>query len=642
MVNKIIARRCSENPLLSPDPNSPWEGRAVFNASVVKDENGYDFLYRAESILQDYENHQLHLSTIGTAHSQDGKKLINRHQLIIPEKLWEKFGCEDPRVTKIEGQYVIFYTALSAFPPDVHSIKIAVALSNDLKTVKEKHLVTPFNAKAAVLFPEKINGQYVVIMTANTDNPPAKIAIAKLDNLSQLWDQKFWYEWYRQIEKHQLKITRFNSDQIEVGAVPVKTKEGWILVYAHIQNYDQPDHKIFGVEAVLLDLEDPQKIIGRTETAFLTPDLEYEQRGVVPNVIFPSGVVVTEDELMVYYGAADTTVCMAKIKLDSFLSYLKQADYKNILKLVRYHKNPILKPIKTEAWRAQAVFNTAAICEAGQVYLLYRAMSLDNTSTIGYAASHDGFDFSEESHEPIYVPRIDHELKKAPNLFSGCEDPRITKIDDRFYMFYTAYDGQRPPQVALTSIKVENFLTKNWIWTEPVLISDPEIDNKNACLFPEKINNKYVILHRVAGQEIAIDLLDDLKFKKQTWLEKEGSITPRPGYWDSAKIGIAGPPIKTKRGWLLIYHGVSDRDKNYRLGYVILDLLDPFKILYRTPFPILEPVMDYEKVGIVNNVVFSCGAVEKEGQLFVYYGGADKVIGVATASMEDVLGVIQD
>ncbi|MBU0978438.1 MAG: hypothetical protein ABIJ33_01890 [Patescibacteria group bacterium] len=640
MTSKIIAQRCPENPLLSPDPHSPWEGRAVYNASVVKDETGYSFVYRAESILQDYANQQLHLSTIGVAQSLDGQKITHRRQLIIPEKPWEKFGCEDPRVTKIENQYVILYTALSAYPPDAQSIKVAVALSSDLKTIKEKHLVTPFNAKAAVLFPEKIGGQYIVIMTVDTDQPPAKIALARLDNLAQLWDQKFWYRWYHQIEKHQLKITRFNTDQIEVGAAPVKTKNGWVLVYAHIQNYNQPDHKIFGIEAVLLDIKDPQKIVGRTEQPFLTPDLEYEQRGVVPNVIFPSGAIATEDALMVYYGAADTTVCLARLKLNPFLSYMKQTPYRDILKLVRYHKNPVLEPVKTEAWRAQAVFNSAAIFEAGQVHLLYRAMSLDNTSTIGWAASQNGFDFPEESHEPVYVPRIDHELKKSANLFSGCEDPRVTKLGDRFYMFYTAYDGWRPPQVALTSIKVEDFLAKNWIWTEPILISDPEIDNKNACLFPEKINGKYVILHRVAGQEIAIDLLDDLKFKKQTWLEKEGSISPRPGFWDSAKIGIAGPPLKTSKGWLLIYHGVSDRDKNYRLGYVILDLADPFKILYRSPFPMLEPVKEYEKIGIVNNVVFSCGAVEKDGQLFVYYGGADKVIGVATASMDEVVGVI--
>lgn len=646
MAGKIIARRCEKNPLLLPDPNSSWESRAVFNASVVEGtkyqggKRGFDFLYRAESELQDYEGRQMHLSTIGFANSEDGKVFKNRRQLIVPEKPWEKFGCEDPRVTKIDDQYVIFYTALSHYPPNKDSIKVAVALSDDLKTIKEKHLVTPFNAKATVLFPEKINGKYAVIVTADTDDPPAKIAIAYLDKLTQLWDQEFWKEWYEEIDKHQIGIARLNSDHVEVGAVPVKTDDGWILVYSHIQNYTNQGDRVFGIEAVLLDLENPQKIVGRTSTPFLTPDLEFEIKGEVPNVIFPSGALLVEDEIRIYYGAADTTVCMASLKLSSFLSYMKQSLYKDVLKLTRYKKNPILGPLATEPWRSQAVFNTAAIYEDGKVHLLFRAMSADNTSTIGYAASEDGFNFTEERHEPIYVPRTEHELKKSPNAFSGCEDPRLTKMDGRFYMFYTAYDGEHPPHVTLSSIKVSDFLTKNWLWEKPILISDPSIDNKNACLFPEKIDGKYVILHRAAGQEIAIDLLDDLKFKEGTWLEKEGMIGPRNGRWDSAKIGIAGPPLKTEKGWLLIYHGVSQSDKNYRLGYMILDLKDPFKVLYRSYYPILEPVMDYEKNGIINNVVFSCGAIEKDGQLFLYYGGADKVIGVATAPMEQLLEVI--
>lgn len=640
MINKIITKRCDKNPLLSPDPSSPWEGKAVFNASVVKEKNGYSFLYRAESIKQDYQNQQLHLSTIGFAHSKDGIEFANRRQLIIPKKSWEKFGCEDPRVTKIDDQYIILYTALSSFPPNRDSIKVAVATSKDLKTIKERHLVTPFNAKAATLFPEKINGKYTIIITVDTDNPPAKIAIAQFDSIEQIWDQKFWNQWYKEIDKHQLQVTRLNSDHVEVGATPVKTKDGWVLVYAHIQQYENPDQRIFGIEALLLDIDDPQKIIGRTTQPLLVPELDFERKGEVPNVIFPSGAILEKDILRIYYGATDTTVCMAMTKLSPFLSYMKQAEYKEVIKLSRYAKNPILEPIKKESWRSMAVFNTAAVYEANKVHLLYRAMSSDNTSTIGYISSDNGLDFTEESHEPIYVPRADFELKKSSNSFSGCEDPRITKMDDYFYMFYTAYNGEQPPQVAMTKIKAKDFLSKNWIWDKPILISDPEIDNKNACLFPEKINNKYVVLHRVAGQEIAIDLIDNLKFENKTWLEKEGAISPRSGYWDDSKIGIAGPPIKTSKGWLLIYHGVNKLDKNYRLGYAILDLKDPFNILYRSPYPIFEPVMDYEKHGAVDNVVFSCGAIEKDGQLFVYYGGADKVLGVATTSIHQMMDVI--
>lgn len=268
-------------------------------------------------------------------------------------------------------------------------------------------------------------------------------------------------------------------------------------------------------------------------------------------------------------------------------------------------------------------------------------MSWDNTSTIGCAISNDGFNFTQLTHDPIYVPRMAFESKIRPNAFSGCEDPRLTKFGDRIYMFYTAYDGERPPQVALTSISESNFLAHNWLWSEPVLISNPSIDNKNACLFPEKINDRFVVLHRCSGQDIALDYVTDPSdLKSESFLEKEGAFSPRLDSWDSAKIGIAGPPIKTEKAWLLIYHGVSRFDKNYRLGYMLLDLNDPFHVLYRSTYPILEPQFDFEKIGIVNNVVFSCGAVEKDGLIYLYYGGADRVMCVATLATEKLLEVV--
>jgi len=122
-------------------------------------------------------------------------------------------------------------------------------------------------------------------------------------------------------------------------------------------------------------------------------------------------------------------------------------------------------------------------------------------------------------------------------------------------------------------------------------------------------------------------------------MEKEALFAPREDSWDSAKIGIAGPPIKTEKGWLLIYHGVSKIDHHYRLGYMILDLNDPFHVLYRSRYPILEPEYDFERLGIVDNVVFSCGAVEKDGVIYLYYGGADRVMCVATLELEKLLDV---
>jgi len=636
-MNKIIARRCERNPLLIPDEQLLWQAKAVFNASVIDLGDKIALLYRAESEEQEYEGCSYRVSTIGYAESSYENEISQVRQLISPSTNWDHYGCEDPRVTKIGDQYLIFYTALSDFPPHADAIKVGLAISSDLKTVTEKHLVTPFNAKAMVLFPEKINGQYVAILTVHTDRPPSSIAVVKFDRLEQIWDEQFWRNWYATYEYQTLPLQRLNTDHVEVGAVPVKTDAGWVLVYSHIQHYQNPERRSFGIEAVLLDLDEPTKIIGRTTEPFLQPELEYERKGLIPNVIFPSGALLKDDELRIYYGAADTVVAMARLKLSTLLSYLQQNNHLAAPKLIKFKNNPILVPSARENWKAQAVFNSATVYANDRVHLFYRAMSLDNTSTIGYASSQDGLHFNEQSLEPVYIPRMSFEQKTRENDFSGCEDPRITLFEDKYYMFYTAYDGIRPPQVALTNIRVVDFNRRQWLWSEPILISDPDTDNKNACLFPKKIKDKFVILHRVLGQDIAIDLVDDLEFKEGCWLEKEGLISARPGHWDSAKIGIAGPPMETERGWLLIYHGVSQEDKNYRLGYMVLDLEDPFKILYRSEYPILEPVQNWEKEGIVNNVVFSCGSVIKDGRVFVYYGGADKALGVATIELKNLL-----
>ena len=117
-------------------------------------------------------------------------------------------------------------------------------------------------------------------------------------------------------------------------------------------------------------------------------------------------------------------------------------------------------------------------------------------------------------------------------------------------------------------------------------------------------------------------------------------IGPRRNMWDSAKVGIAAPPIKTKYGWLLLYHGVSKSHNTYRVGALLLSLLDPAIVLARSTDPIFEPKEEYEKVGIINNVVFPCGMVVNKGLLYIYYGGADKVVGVATIKLDVILNAL--
>ena len=189
----------------------------------------------------------------------------------MPEEPWEKDGCEDPRATYFEGKYYIFYTALGGMPFGPGNIKVAVAVSKDLETIEEKHLVTPFNAKAMTLFPERIGGKITVILTAHTDEPPARIAIAQCDNIEELWDLSFWEKWKAEMGEHVINPLRFEHDHVEVGSAPIKTKEGWLLFYSYIHNYFGGGERVFGIEALLLDLHDPRNIPRQTPRPLLVP-----------------------------------------------------------------------------------------------------------------------------------------------------------------------------------------------------------------------------------------------------------------------------------------------------------------------------------------------------------------------------------
>jgi predicted GH43/DUF377 family glycosyl hydrolase len=207
------------------------------------------------------------------------------------------------------------------------------------------------------------------------------------------------------------------------------------------------------------------------------------------------------------------------------------------------------------------------------------------------------------------------------------EDPRITRIGDTFYMTYTAYSehGTRVSLAASSSLIV---------W-ERLGIILPDEDNKDAVLFPEKIRGRYVLLHR-RPPDVWIACSDDLLH----WTDHQILMQPRPGTWEHQKVGGAGPPVKMDQAWLFIYHAV-DKDHVYRLGAALLDLNDPTVVLKRQEAPILEPEEEWERHGDVPNVVFSCGQVMTDDGLYVYYGGADTVIGLATADKEQVLTFLE-
>jgi beta-1,2-mannobiose phosphorylase / 1,2-beta-oligomannan phosphorylase len=321
--------------------------------------------------------------------------------------------------------------------------------------------------------------------------------------------------------------------------------------------------------------------------------------------------------------------------------------------LERFQGNPILRPNSHNWWETKAVFNPAAIYEGGKVHILYRAIGETENSVLGYASSSDGFNIIERLDEPVYVPREPFEgvntFPVRENLsFSpfqsggggegGCEDPRLTRIENTVYLTYVAYDGYSPPRVALSSIGIDDFMQKRWRWKKPVLISPPNVVDKNACLLPEKINGKFVIFHRIFP-DILIDFVDDLDFDgKNRWLQGHFKIAVKSSSWDNLKVAAGPPPIKTKEGWLFIYHAIDEKDDlRYKIGAMLLDLKEPTRVIARTKKPILEPVAYYENYGLKYGVVYPCGAVVLNERLFVYYGGADMVTCVATANINELL-----
>ena len=295
-----------------------------------------------------------------------------------------------------------------------------------------------------------------------------------------------------------------------------------------------------------------------------------------------------------------------------------------MLKLERISNEPVLKPNPANSWEAGAVFNCAAIFKDGLVHLVYRATDITSNGSqgryinnLGYAVSNDGINFNRLN-QPILVNDIEQEAR-------GPEDPRIVKLGETYHMLYTGFGGRFPGDYRISHATSENLIR----WKRHGIILDEA--NKDASLFPELINGEYLLLHR-RPPNIWISTSKDL----QNWKDHRILLRVKPGSdWQSEKIGIAGPPIKTTNGWLQIYHGVS-KSNRYSLGVALLDLEDPFKIISRQNEPILEPELEWEVNGHVPDVVFSCGQVEIGEDLIVYYGGADTVIGAAKIKMSEI------
>lgn len=427
-----------------------------------------------------------------------------------------------------------------------------------------------------------------------------------------------------------------SSHPLEVGGVFVRP-HGLLLVY--FEKCLKDGIVYYAVRLALFDKKNPKKLIRKTDKPI------WKQEDIWQNKkIDPIGAAFHNEKIIIYWSVENEGVY--GVVLSGF-TYDPLLLGKKTPRLDKHITNPIISPQTQNDWEAFNTFNPAAVLVDDTVHILYRAQGFDYISTVGYASSRNGIIVDERLSKPVFAPtqQFENNKKQGANYdfmsgggFGGCEDPRVTLIGDKIYMTYVAFDGWSPPRLALTSILLQDFLSRRWLWAKPVLISPPGVVDKSGCILPEKINGKYVFFHRIFPN-ILIDYVDNLNFDGTSkWLKGQYKITVRPDKWDSRKIGAGAPPIKTKDGWLLIYYGVDDKDASkYHIGAMILDLKNPTKVLYRSDEPILGPTEEYENNGFKPGVAYPCGAVVKNDELLVYYGGADSVVCVATAHLDTFL-----
>jgi len=287
------------------------------------------------------------------------------------------------------------------------------------------------------------------------------------------------------------------------------------------------------------------------------------------------------------------------------------------MKLQRHPASPILKPNPFNEWEALNVFNCAVVHHNDLFHMFYRAQGADYVSRIGYAVSTDGVHFNRLQ-QPIFYPKTEWETR-------GVEDPRVTHLahEERFIMAYTAYS---PTGITPMFAESTNLIT--WQRIGPLVTGQK---NKDHVLFPRKIGGRYASFHR-PPPAIWIAYSDDLR----DWGDFQPVMEPRPGLWDGNTVGAAGVPIETEHGWLIIYHAYDD-ERTYRFGAALLDLDDPSRVISRPKDFIMEPEEVWEFKGDVPWAIFSTANPVVDGTVYVYYGGADRVIGLATCRLDDLL-----
>lgn len=302
-----------------------------------------------------------------------------------------------------------------------------------------------------------------------------------------------------------------------------------------------------------------------------------------------------------------------------------------------FHRHPANPILTADEWPypVNAVFNPAAAQLDGTTVLLVRVEDLTGISHLTVARSANGVDGWTIDPEPLLAP--------ADGIASeqwGFEDPRVVFVPElgRWVITCTSY-GPAGPAVFLATTVDFTSVERHGIVRHP--------EDKNAALLPHRIDGKWILFHRPqtefggAHGEILLSRSPDL----HSWSAPEQVLQPRAGaWWDSLRIGLGPPPLRTEHGWLLIYHGVKETVSGsiYRIGLALTDLDEPTRLLHRLPQWILAPRAPYEREGDVPNTVFPCGLVHDgaSDEIRLYYGAADTSVCLATAQLGDLLAAV--
>ena len=324
------------------------------------------------------------------------------------------------------------------------------------------------------------------------------------------------------------------------------------------------------------------------------------------------------------------------------------------LRLSRVEQNPILRP-GSYPWTAEAVLNPAAAVLGGRTHLIYRAIGGDGVSRLGYASSEDGVFFDERLPYPVfearypggvpeYVRRYLPVLYPSGGSWGGCEDPRMVVIDGTVYVTFNMFENWQL-RVGVIWMSEADFLAKRFgQWQGPYILSHTNRE-KNWVLFPEKIGGRFAVLHGIIDNDehrVRIAYTDDLRtLRQQTFETVDPQQVPNsPIAWHVHVRSAGPPPLKTERGWIVFYHAHDAAEGGkYKLGAMLLDLEDPEHIITRAIAPVLTPDAHYENDG-KPGIVYAAGAVIRDDTIYVYYGGADKVVCVATAPLRQFLDAL--